>query len=190
MNNNTDGGKPTHAQQPAHSPSLDNADNPQASAVHPDQSEQKAGGINPDLIAGIAIVLASGGLLTRTSDMPAMTALLPVTMLVVLMVLGALLVIRVFVDAKTAKEFAPKYEVFTHFRRFIGVVASIAVYVGGVAVIGFYTTTAVMVPVIAWCFGYRNIKRLLLADAIFTGGMALIFVVLMGQELPAEFFIG
>ncbi|BBI64888.1 hypothetical protein HSBAA_61940 [Vreelandella sulfidaeris] len=59
----------------------------------------------------------------------------------------------------------------------------------GVSLIGFYTTTAVMVPLVAWSFGYRDIKRLLLADLIFTGGLAIIFALLMGQDLPTEFFI-
>ena len=46
-----------------------------------------------------------------------------------------------------------------------------------------------MIPVVAWCFGYRSLKGVLLADLIFTGGIAIIFVVLMGQERPTEFFL-
>jgi hypothetical protein len=45
-----------------------------------------------------------------------------------------------------------------------------------------------MVPAVAFCFGYRKPLGLALATIIFVGGIALIFMVLMNQELPPEFF--
>ncbi|KFF48545.1 hypothetical protein GY26_13390 [Gammaproteobacteria bacterium MFB021] len=152
-----------------------------------------ARGIDPDLVAGIIIVLGAGALLSRTSDMPGMTALLPVTMLSALVVLGLLMIGRCLLRRRRrgdpeATAPAP-LKVFDNARRFFGIVVAIAAYVAGVALLGFYTTTAVMIPVVAWCFGYRSLKGVLLADLIFTGGIAIIFVVLMGQELPTEFFL-
>ncbi|RKD86928.1 MULTISPECIES: tripartite tricarboxylate transporter TctB family protein [Kushneria] len=144
-------------------------------------------GIDPDLIAGVIIVLGAGALLTRTSDMPGMTALLPVTMLSALILLGVLLIGRCVLRRR--RQTVAAIKVFDNAKRFIGIVASIAIYVAAVALLGFYTSTAVMIPVVAWCFGYRNLKGVLLADLIFTGGIAIIFVLLMGQELPTEFFL-
>ncbi|MFC0266789.1 tripartite tricarboxylate transporter TctB family protein [Kushneria aurantia] len=152
-------------------------------------NDGRNGGIHPDIIAGVVIVIASALLLTRTSSMPAMSALLPVTMLVLLLVLGTVLMARVFLRRHSALGPVPKYQMFTNLRRFLGVVVSIVAYIAGVALVGFYTTTAIMIPIVAWCFGYRSLKGLLLADVIFVGGIAMIFVFLMGQELPAEFFI-
>lgn len=145
--------------------------------------------LDPDLIAGIVIVLGAGALLMRTAGMPAMTALLPVSMLSVLVLLGILLIARCVIRLKRQDENYAPTQVFDNARRFLGITASIALYVAGVALLGFYTTTAVMIPVVAWCFGYRSLKGLLIADLIFTGGIAIIFVLLMGQELPTEFFL-
>ncbi|WP_280566734.1 tripartite tricarboxylate transporter TctB family protein [Chromohalobacter sp. 296-RDG] len=144
---------------------------------------------HPDLIAGIAIMAVSGFLLLRTPDMPTMSSVLPITMLIGLIGLAALLILRVFVAHRSERMKAPRHRIFDSRPRFLGIIASIGLYVGSVSLIGFYTTTAVMVPIVAWCFGYRDIKRLLLADLIFTGGLAVIFVLLMGQDLPTEFFI-
>nr|WP_300311625.1 tripartite tricarboxylate transporter TctB family protein [Halomonas sp.] len=144
---------------------------------------------DPDLIAGTVVTLGAGALLLRTSAMPPMTALLPVTMLLVLMVLGALLIIRCLVRLKRDNGVHEPLQVFTNIRRFLGIAAAIVVYVACVANLGFYTSTAVMIPIVAWCFGYRNVRGLLLADVIFTGSIAIIFVLLMGQELPTEFFL-
>lgn len=143
---------------------------------------------HPDLIAGIVIILAAGALLTRTVAMPVMTALLPVVMLGALVVLAALMIGRALLGGRSGRKLAPRYPVFANAGAFAGIVLAIALYIAGVVALGFYTSTAIMLPVVAWCFGYRDIKRLLLANVIFTGGLALIFVVLMGQELPAEFF--
>lgn len=143
---------------------------------------------HPDLIAGVIIVLASAALLAPTRAMPVMTALLPVAMLGALIVLAALMIARALLGGRNARKIAPRYPVFANVGAFLGIVAAIALYMAGVVMLGFYTSTALMIPAVAWCFGYRDIKRLLLADLIFTGGLAVIFVVLMGQELPAEFF--
>ncbi|MFC0338869.1 Tripartite tricarboxylate transporter TctB family protein [Kushneria avicenniae] len=148
---------------------------------------ERSGGIDPDLIAGVVIVLGAGVLLTRTTDMPGMTALLPVTMLSALIILGILMIGRCALRHR--RRTTASIKVFDNAKRFVGIIAAIAIYVAAVALLGFYTTTAVMIPVVAWCFGYRSLKGVLLADLIFTGGIAIVFVLLMGQELPTEFFL-
>lgn len=144
---------------------------------------------HPDFIAGMVIIVGAGWLLTHTPAMPVMTALLPVAMLSALIVLAALMIGRALLSVKASRKVAPRYSVFTNGGAFLGIVLAIALYIVGVVILGFYISTAIMLPVLAWCFGYRDIKRLVLADVIFTGGLAVIFVVLMGQQLPAEFFI-
>lgn len=144
---------------------------------------------HPDLIASIAIIVVAAFLLLRTPDMPTMSSLLPITMLSTLIGLSTLMILRVFLATRSERVKAPRHKIFDDGPRFLGIVASIGLYVAGVSLIGFYTTTAVMVPLVAWCFGYRDIKRLLLADLIFTGGLVVIFALLMGQDLPTEFFI-
>lgn len=151
--------------------------------------ESPGHGPHHDLVAGVGIMIGAGLLLLQTTEIPASSALLPIAILGALVVLAVLMILRVLVGASSKRPATPRYKVFTDRRRFVGVISCIAIYIVGVALLGFYTTTAVMIPVVAWCFGYRNVKRILLADLIFTGGLAVIFVVLMGQELPAEFFV-
>lgn len=147
-------------------------------------------GVDPDLIAGAVIVVSAGLLMLRTTDMPTMTALLPIMMLSALILLGVLLIGRCLLRRQRQQNggFTP-LSVFTDARRFLGIIISIGLYIAGITQLGFYSSTAIMVPVVAWCFGYRSLKGVLLADLIFTGSLAVIFVLLMGQDLPAEFFL-
>ncbi|ETW13772.1 hypothetical protein ATO8_07076 [Roseivivax marinus] len=141
---------------------------------------------HPDLIAGVVVILASVLLMLRAGTMPAMTALLPFAMLGALIVLSLVMIVRALMrdaDPETARP-----DVFDSRNRFFGVCAAIGLYVAAVALIGFYTSTVIMIPAVSWAFGFRKPVPLALATAIFVGGIALIFHVLMGQDLPAEFF--
>lgn len=145
--------------------------------------------VDPDLVAGVVIVVSASLLILRTTEMPTMTALLPIVMLTTLIVLGAVLIGRcVLRHQRQDTRFVP-LQVFSNFRRFIGIMFSIGFYVLGIMQLGFYFSTVIMVPVVAWRFGYRSLKGVLLADVIFTGGLAVIFALLMGQDLPTEFFL-
>ena len=118
-------------------------------------------GPHPDLITGIAIIVVAGFLLLRTPDMPTMSSLLPITMLSTLIGLSVLMILRVFAATRSERFKAPRHQIFENLPRFLGIVVAIGLYVVSVSLIGFYTTTAVMVPLVAWSFGYRDIKRLL-----------------------------
>ena len=140
--------------------------------------------LQADNIAGLVIVACSAWLLTETRDMPPMSALLPVAMLCAMALMGVILIARTILNPQTASA-GP---VFVAPRRFLLVVFVIAAYAFGVATLGFYTSTTIMVPAVAFCFGYRKPLGLAIATIIFVGGIALIFMVLMNQELPPEFF--
>lgn len=146
-------------------------------------------GPHHDLIVGFVVIVGASYFLTLAVGMPTMSSVLPITMLGALILLSLLMVLRTLINISRGRPMIHRYKVFENKRRFFGITFAILVYSLGVSLIGFYTTTAVMIPAVAWCFGYRHIKRLLLADLIFTGGLAIIFVILMGQDLPKEFFI-
>ncbi|KPQ20504.1 MULTISPECIES: tripartite tricarboxylate transporter TctB family protein [unclassified Halomonas] len=151
--------------------------------------EKSVRGLHHDLIVGLVVIVGASYLLTFALDMPPMSSVLPIAMLGALIVLSLLMVLRTLINIRNGRSMAHRYQVFVNKRRFFGITFAILAYSLGVSLIGFYTTTAMMIPAVAWCFGYRHIKRLLLADLIFTGGLAIIFVLLMGQDLPPEFFI-
>jgi hypothetical protein len=140
--------------------------------------------LQPDNIAGVVLIAVCAWLLTKVTDMPEMSALLPLVMLGAIMALSALMIVRNIFKANASK-IKP---VFTSLPRFLLVVCSVGFYVLAVANIGFYTSTLIMLPAVAWIFGYRNPKGIALATLIFVGGIALIFLVLMNQSLPPEFF--
>lgn len=140
--------------------------------------------LHPDNIAGVVLIAVCTWLLTKVTDMPYMSALLPVAMLSTMIVLSVLMILRNLLKAGTVS-IKP---VFTSPPRFLLVVACVGGYVLAVGNVGFYTSTLFMLPVVAWLFGYRNPKGIALATLIFVGGIALIFLVLMNQSLPPEFF--
>jgi hypothetical protein len=140
--------------------------------------------LQPDNIAGVVLIAVCVWLLTKVIDMPEMSALLPMAMLGAIIVLSALMILRNIFKAK-ATAIKP---VFTSLPRFLLVVSSVGLYVLAVANIGFYTSTLIMLPTVAWLFGYRSPKGIALATVIFVGGIALIFLGLMNQSLPPEFF--
>ncbi len=140
--------------------------------------------LHPDNIAGVVLIAVCAWLLTKVTDMPYMSALLPVTMLGAIIVLSVLMIVRNLIKSGAV----PVKPVFTSLPRFLLVVACVGGYVLAVGTLGFYTSTLVMLPVVAWLFGYRKPKGIALATLIFVGGIALIFLVLMNQSLPPEFF--
>ncbi|RCK49831.1 hypothetical protein TH25_12470 [Thalassospira profundimaris] len=140
--------------------------------------------LHPDNIAGVVLIAVAAWLLTKVTDMPYMSALLPVAMLCTIIGLSALMILRNLIKSGAVSV----NPVFTSLPRFALVVACVAGYVISVANAGFYTSTLLMLPVVSWLFGYRKLKGIALATLIFVGGIALIFLVLMNQSLPPEFF--
>lgn len=142
--------------------------------------------LRPDNIAAVICIAASASLLTLSLKMPKMSALLPTAMLVAMIVLSLALIARGLVGASHEK---PRAGVFVSLHRFFWAISSVLGYVVAVDFIGFYTSSVIMIPAVAWIFGYRNPWRLALATVLFVGGTALIFQVGMNREFPAEFFL-
>lgn len=142
--------------------------------------------VGADGIAGIVIILAAAALLFQAVKMPTMSAMLPVAMLVFLIVLGAILLGRNVIAQRRGVTQAP---VVRRPKRAFSAYFAMVAYAVLVPLIGFYTSTVLMVPIVAWAFGYRNPARLLLATAIFVGSVYAVFNFAMGQQFPAEFFL-
>lgn len=137
-------------------------------------------------IAAIVIILAASALLIQAVKMPTMSAMLPVAMLVFLIVLGAIMLVKNVIAVRRGMKQA---RLVHRPKRAIGAFFSIVAYTVLVPLIGFYTSTILMVPTVAWAFGYRNPARLMLGTAIFAASVFLVFNIAMGQQFPAEFFL-
>lgn len=137
-------------------------------------------------IAAIVIILGASALLVEAVPMPTMSAMLPIAMLVFLIGLGAIMLVR---NVIVRRKGVVQERLVRRPKRAIGAYFAIVIYTLSVSLIGFYTSTVLMVPLVGWIFGYRNLPRLMLATAIFVGSIFVIFNLAMGQEFPVEFFL-
>ena len=137
-------------------------------------------------IAAIVIMLGASALLVEAVPMPTMSAMLPIAMLVFLIGLGAIMLVR---NVIVRRKGMVQERLVRRPKRAIGAYFAIVIYTLLVSLIGFYTSTVLMVPLVGWIFGYRNLPRLMLATAIFVGGIFVIFNLAMGQQFPVEFFV-
>ncbi|MBJ3774877.1 tripartite tricarboxylate transporter TctB family protein [Acuticoccus mangrovi] len=74
--------------------------------------------------------------------------------------------------------------------RFAIVVVAAVLYVYGVIHVGFFTSTVIMVPVLAAALGYRNWLASLIATVIFVAVLYGVFHMLLAIPLPPETLLG
>ncbi|MCF3933831.1 tripartite tricarboxylate transporter TctB family protein [Acuticoccus sp. M5D2P5] len=70
--------------------------------------------------------------------------------------------------------------------RFIIIVAAAVAYVYGIAHIGYFTSTIIMVPVLSTAIGYRNFVVTVLATIGFCAVLYAVFRLLLSVPLPPE----
>lgn len=136
----------------------------------------------PETLVAIGTFVAAAAFLWPTREFPAISALLPAVMLGSLMVLAA---VMLWHDQRKAAAGEPARPMTKAPRRVLGAMALILLYTLSVDFVGFYPSTAVSVPLVAYAFGYRAPKGLALATAIVLAGIYLVFGLAMSQDFPA-----
>lgn len=136
----------------------------------------------PETLTAIGIIGVAGAFLIPTFALKPISALLPGAMLAGLIVLGLLLL---FADQRKASAGELAVPMTKSPSRVAGAFGLIVLYTVAVDLIGFYPSTAVTIPLVAYAFGYRNPKGLALATAIVVAGIWTIFSFAMSQEFPA-----
>jgi len=138
--------------------------------------------LRPETLTAVGIIAISVAFLFPTFDMRAMSALLPASMIVGLIVLAVLLLVS---DQRKAGagEAAPSMTKAP--KRVAGAFLLVVAYALATDFIGFYISTAISVPLVAWVFGFRNPLGLALATVIVVGTIWLIFDFGMSQEFPS-----
>ena len=139
-----------------------------------------------DATSGLVLIAVSAYLLSMALEMPGASGMLPVFMLVLSMVLAVILIagsIRRRLNGDAAKAF------FHDKKRFFTAAALVCVYIPCVEILGFYTSTTILISLTSWLFGYRNVKVIAAATVGFVGGMLAIFTLVMSANFPAEFFL-
>ncbi len=143
--------------------------------------------LRPENLAAGICILVSLAFLWPAKDFPGMSKMLPLAMLVAMILLSSALIVRNYLTPASETSDTP---VFVAKRKFFSAVVIIIIYAMAVEFVGFYTSTVIMIPAVSWIFGYRRPAGIALATAIFVGGIALIFLVIMNRSFPAEFFLG
>lgn len=101
-------------------------------------------------------------------------------------VLSLLLFIRSFrIPRKQRAE-----PVITSMPAFTLFVLTTVVYVACVAYLGYFTSSAVYVPLVAYLIGLQKHWTSLIVTTVFLGATYLVFVVLFARPLPPEIFAG
>ncbi|PJE26865.1 Tripartite tricarboxylate transporter TctB family protein [Pseudooceanicola antarcticus] len=141
----------------------------------------------PETLTALGILLVAAGFLIPTSELRPISALLPAAMLIGLIVLAVLLLLADQRKAAAGEEAKP---VTQSPKRVVGAFLLIVSYALATDFIGFYVSTAVTIPLVAWLFGYRNPLGLLVATVIVVGTIWAIFDFGMSQDFPTGRFWG
>lgn len=141
----------------------------------------------PETLNAVGVIVASAALLIPTFEMRAISALLPAAMLIGLIVLSVFLFLS---DQRKASSGERAQPMTNSPKRVIKAFLLIVAYALATDFIGFYVSTAVTIPWVAWLFGYRNPMGLLLATVIVVGTIWLIFDFGMSQDFPNGRFWG
>lgn len=136
----------------------------------------------PETLTALGIVVVAAGFLVPTADLRSISALLPAAMLIGLIVLA--LALLTMDQRKASKGEAPT-QMTQSPKRVVGAFLLILGYALACDFIGFYVSTAVTIPLVAFAFGYRNPLGLLIATVIVVGTIWLIFDFAMSQDFPA-----
>ena len=136
----------------------------------------------PETLTAFGIVAVAVGFLIPTYALRPISALLPAAMLIGLIVLAVVLLVMdqrkaLIGDAPAAMTKSPK-PVAGAFLLILG-------YALATDFIGFYVSTAVTIPLVAFAFGYRNPLGLLIATLIVVGAIWAIFDFGMSQDFPS-----
>ena len=137
--------------------------------------------LRAETVTAVVIFVVAAAFLVPTADLPPLSALLPATMLMGLLVLTVALLVA---DQRKAAAGEAAKPLTDSPRRALGAFGLIVVYALCVDLFGFYPSTAVFVPLIAFLFGYRSLRGLVLATVIVLAAIYLIFSFAMAQEFP------
>lgn len=113
------------------------------------------------------------------------TGLLPRAVLVISLALTALWLLKVLVRCARDSGEAIAFHA-DGIKRVIVLILAGAALMAGFNTLGFYTTTALVVPLTAWGLGYRSVPGLLLGTVLFVLLLVAVFYWLLKVPLPPE----
>ena len=137
--------------------------------------------LRAETLTAIGIFVAAAALLVPALQLSAIAALLPASMLIGLMVLSVVMIVQ---DQRKVASGAPADPLTVSPIRALSAFGMIVLYAIAVDIIGFYPSTALTVPAVAYAFGYRSPLGLATATAVVLGAIYLIFGLAMSRDFP------
>ncbi|MDE0761781.1 MAG: tripartite tricarboxylate transporter TctB family protein [Planktomarina sp.] len=142
---------------------------------------------NHDRIAGIVLaVFATGAFYYASDTLPQRVGLYPKTVTGLMFLFSALLIGRSFLPAFRNHEFE---KFFIAGRRLILGIAVTAAYFFLAGKTGFFTMTAIYIPVLSYLSGYRQLRTILLSTFVFCIVLWLTFDLAFNRPLPPEILV-
>lgn len=138
--------------------------------------------LRPETLTAIGTIVVSAAFLIPTFQLRPISALLPAAMLIGLIVLSAILLMS---DQRKASAGEQAQPMTKSPKRVATAFVLIVCYALATDFIGFYASTAITVPLVAYIFGYRNPLGLIAAALIVLGAVWLIFDFSMSQDFPS-----
>lgn len=134
--------------------------------------------------ATLILVLSVYGLLT-VWNYPEGSRIMPAGVMILSIALALIWIVQLILSGKLSTDPTPAIDIL-ELRRICTILLSLPVLILSVTTLGFFTSFFVMIPVITWLLGYRNIKAIAIGTLVFSGGLYLIFRVILNRPLPAE----
>ncbi|MBO6519231.1 MAG: tripartite tricarboxylate transporter TctB family protein [Rhodospirillales bacterium] len=138
--------------------------------------------LRPETLTALGTIVVAAAFLFPTASLKPISALLPGAMLIGMALLSVLLLIS---DQRKAGSGEEAQSMTSAPKRVFGAFLLIVSYALSTDFIGFYVSTAVAIPLVAYVFGYRSLPGLALATVIVVGAIYLIFDFGMAQTFPS-----
>lgn len=137
--------------------------------------------MRPMTLTSAALIVIVLALLKPALDLGAAASMLPVAMLASLVMLSIFAIIG---DQKKACEESKTEPLLSSPKRVYSALFSVFLFIVSVHLFGFYPSTALFVPTIAYVFGCRDARALAIATVIVTGLIYAVFSFAMAKEFP------
>jgi hypothetical protein len=136
----------------------------------------------------ISIFLFGGsvGAFFTAQEFPDASGIFPQMVTVLAIFLTAILVIKSSMKAGTVPERDP---FFIHIPRFVISCSMMLAYLFSINFVGYFTSTAVFIPALAYMLSYKNFKASLYLSVGFVAAIYVIFVVIFKTTLPPELIL-
>lgn len=142
--------------------------------------------VNRDVIGASILVLFSAAVWMQAAGLPSQAGMFPLLTITLLFGFSVIYLLRSLWQARSAAQGEP---FFQNAGRFAVALALTVIYILVFPRIGFFTATFIFIPVFSVAIGLRHVRSVVLASAIFTIGVWVVFVVLLDRRLPREWLV-